>query len=103
MDKVILGFPVGECFDTTDFFRARYFKMKRMLATWGHKVIQELTIYGRAMIVDTMIYSRFRFYASVMSLPNEIMDALESDSKAVIWNKDCEFEADDLGTDLDSD
>ena len=96
-----LGFPVGEDFDPNDFLMARYLKLKRLLVTWAHKIIKQLTIYGRAMIVNSLCYSRFRFYAGAMALSQELMNAITEDAQAIIWNKDLEFEADELGSDLD--
>ena len=34
-------------------------------------------------------------------MSNEVHDVLESDAKALIWSKDREFHAEELGTDLD--
>ena len=85
-----LGFPIGEDFDPDDFLRARYMKLKRLLATWAHKIIKHLTLYGRAMIVNSLCYSRFRYYAGATAFPRELTctEAIESDARAIIWNKD---------------
>ena len=96
-----LGLPLGEDFSTHDFCQAIYRKVKRKLVVWGRKVARELTIYGRAMMVNSFIYSTFRFYAMALEIPKDIMNAIESDVQAIIWNRDMSFDPEELGTDLD--
>ena len=58
-----LGIPVGEDFREEDFLMDKYNKCRRLFSRWGPYIVQYLTGYGRAMIINTLYYSRFRFYA----------------------------------------
>ena len=57
-----------------------------------------LTHKGRAMVADTLIYSRMRYWAQCMVIPEEIHDAMEADVQGLIWNKAPVFDPDEVGT-----
>ena len=63
------------------------------------EVFCSLTALGRAMIANSLIYSRFRYAAGTIAVPADINQAIEEDVQALIWNKDPTFEADNRGTD----
>ena len=64
--------------------------------------IPTLTVLGRAMLANTMIYSRFRYWAQTMHMPTDIGDALDADVQALIWGKDPEFDQEALGTTINN-
>lgn len=96
----LLGIPFWEAHGRghdIDYFYAQYRKLKCKLACWNDHVI--LTLYGRNMLAGSMVYSRFRHWAQCMVLPQQLIDALESDTQALIWAKIVQFDADEIGTD----
>lgn len=45
-----------------------------------------------------MVLSRFRYWASCMTQCKEISDAVWKDVQALVWGKDVDFDADEIGT-----
>ena len=78
------------------FYEAIYLKMKVKLAGW--RSLSGLTTLGRAMIANMLIYSRFRYPADTISIPNDINTDIEADVQALIWNKEARFDADESGS-----
>ena len=54
------------------------------------------------MLVNSMIYGRFRYYVNVEPMPQRITEALISDAQALLWNKSSQFQPGELGTTLSS-
>ena len=50
------------------------------------------------MLANSMVYSRFRHWAQCMILPEWLIEALHTDTQALIWGKMVEFDADEVGT-----
>jgi hypothetical protein len=90
---ISLGVPFGNDFDGSqqefDFWSKIYHKTKSIMARWG--AIFALTMRGRVMIANSMIYSRFRYWTQVMVMPAEILDWLETDVHELIWSPDPHF------------
>ena len=78
------------------YYEAIYLKMKVKLAGW--RSLSGLTTLGRVMIANMLIYSRFRYAADTIAIPNDINDDIEADVQALIWNKEARFDADESGT-----
>ena len=95
---ISLGVPTGNVFNELEFWRQKYRKCKALLAGW--KDLNHITPWGRAMLANTMILSRFRYWAQVMHVPTEIMQSIASDVQALIWNKECDFDKEEVGTNL---
>ena len=93
-----LGIPMGIDYSVEAFIRAKYHKMKTLAATWLHP--SNLTQFGRAMIANSLIFSRFRYLAQSLTIPPSIMKALHEDTQALVWNKSVVFDADEIGTEL---
>ena len=91
-----LGVPIGNDFDERAFWLTKYNKCKSLIAHWHD--IPKLTILGRAMLANNMIYSRFRYWAQTMHMPDEISRAIDEDVQAMIWGRDPEFDPESLGT-----
>ena len=68
------------------YYEAIYLKMKVKLAGW--RSLSGLTTLGRVMIANMLIYSRFRYAADTIAIPNDINDDIEADVQALIWNKE---------------
>ena len=58
-----------------------------------------LTITGRAMLANFIIYSRPRYLIQTMVAPEWKYQAFESNIRALFWEKDIEFDANSIGTD----
>ena len=96
-----LGIPIGEEFDEEDFWLQRYYKGKKLLATWRIRVARNLTVFGRAEIAGALIFSRYRFYAQVMHVPDSIMHAILSDVQHLLWTNDLNLTPDEIGSVLE--
>ena len=91
-----LGVPIGNQHNPTDFLMTKYAKMKSLISKW--KRTHTLTVFGRSMLANSMIYSRLRYWTECMIIPKHIHHAIESDVDSLIWNKRPKFQADELGT-----
>ena len=92
---ISLGVPIGWNFNLKEFWRARYFKCKALLASWHD--VERMSTYGSAMVVNAMVYSRFRYWAHCLAMDNEISAAVEQDAQALIWGKDVCFDSEEIG------
>ena len=92
----ILGIPFWEKYDITLFYEELYDKTRAIIASWRNHDL--LTIVGKGMLVNSMIYGRFRFYVNVEPMPKHITQALISDAQALIWNKNEKFEGEEMGS-----
>ena len=93
---ISLGVPFSEESGATDdFFRAKYNKMKCLLANWH--AIHSMTAMGRAMIAGSLIFSRFRYWAQLMLVPKDVNDAILEDTQALVWNAEHEYDPDVMG------
>ena len=95
---VSLGVPIGNNFNERTFWLTKYNRCKSLIAHWYE--IPSLTILGRAMLANTMILSRFRYWAQCIHMPEDIARAISSDVQALIWGRDPEFDPEELGTEL---
>ena len=93
----ILGIPYWEEYNVNLFWEGLYTKMKCLLATWKHHTMQSIT--GKNMLVNSMIYGRFRYYIQAMSPPKKLMEAVSQDAQALLWDRDVVFDPDEQGTD----
>ena len=81
------------------FWEHLYFRTKTAMARW--RQVFTLTVHGRVMIANAMVYSRPRYWMQVMAAPRWFHDAIESDVRALLWSKDPTFDGDAIGTDKD--
>jgi hypothetical protein len=90
---ISLGVPFGNDFDGSPqevgFWTRIYHTTKSIMARWG--AIFRLTLRGRVMIANSMVYSRFRYWTQVMMMPDEINTWLSQDIHELIWRKDSKF------------
>ena len=95
----ILGIPFWEGEDRDSFMDQLYSKTKAIMAAWCDHTY--LTLMGRNMIANAMVYSRFRYVCFTMTMPQYMIDNIESDVEALLWNRDAVFNADEDGTAMD--
>ena len=92
----VLGIPFWEGGGRDSFMETLYSKTKALIATWTDHAY--LTLMGRNMIANAMIYSRFRYVCYTMSMPSHVSVNIQEDVEALIWDRDAQFEADEEGT-----
>ena len=93
----ILEVPFSMEGEEAPFWESLYHKIQTKLASWHSNFT--LTSTGRAMLANFMIYSRPRYWIQTMVAPGWFHQALESDVRALHWEKDTEFDANSTGTD----
>jgi hypothetical protein len=93
----ILGVPFWSTGETDAFWEALYLKIKRRIANW--KRLKLLSIFGRAMLANFMIYSVPRYWVQTMAAPSWFHNCLQADVYELLWEKDPTFEIEDTGTD----
>jgi len=92
----ILGFPFGESPDLAAFWEAKYFKCKQLLAHWH--AIKGLTTFARAQILNSLVYSRFRYWIYGLVMPKHVTNWLLNDAYAILWDRNLTILPDDTGT-----
>ena len=92
----ILGFPFGESPDLAAFWEANYFKCKQLLAHWH--AIKGLTTFARAQILNSLVYSRFRYWIYGLVMPKHVTNWLLNDAYAILWDRNLTILPDDTGT-----
>ena len=92
--------PRTQTRDTSQYWDKLYFKCLELMAGWQRHV--DLTIFGRVMLVNMMIYSRFRFPCHCMVMPNFYINAIISDCKALLWDREFKPDKDSYGSDQQS-
>ena len=97
--EIYLGVPVASDRKRyKEFIEHKYRKIKAKIASW--KPIQGLTHKGRAMIADSLVYSRLRYWAQCMHIPDNVNQWIQEDVQALIWNKEPVFDPDEDGTEV---
>jgi len=78
-----------------EFLKEKYRATKSKTASWK---LNRNTQKGRAMLANTLVSSRLRYWAQFMLRPRSINKSLDADIQALIWNKAIKFDADEDGT-----
>ena len=90
---ISLGVPFGSELEGSpqelEFWKKIYFKTKALMARWG--TLFRLTLRGRVMLANSMVYSRFRYWAQTMVIPDVINKWIKEDVHQLIWNPDPHF------------
>ena len=68
------------------------------MARWG--TLFRLTLRGRVMLVNSMVYSRFRYWAQTMVIPDIINKWIREDVHQLIWSPDPHFTGGQEGQDV---
>ena len=71
----LLGVPFweGRQYETA-FWERLYNKVRSRMACWKAQV--NLSVFGRSMLANTMVLSRYRYWASCMKIPEETLQAI---------------------------
>ena len=65
----------------------------------GWNDVERMSPHGAALLVNSMVLSRYRYWASCMFQPKDIMDAIDKDARALVWGRDFEMDPDAVGND----
>ena len=101
VDMTLLGVPFweGRQYETA-FWERLYNKVRSKMACWKAQV--NLSVFGRSMLANTMVLSRYRYWASCMKIPEETLQAIISDVQNLVWQKDVMFPEGEIGSTLTS-
>ena len=91
-----LGVPIGNDFDLFHWWLKRYEVVKTRTAHWNG--LSRLSITGRNMLLQSILYGSMRYWFFTLIVPQEIVDMLESDAKELLWASSPELHGDSHGT-----
>ncbi len=91
-----LGVPIGNDFDVLQWWLSRYHEVKRRVAHWHG--IGRLSIVGRNMLLQSILYGSLRYWFFTLTVPDEIIDIVESDAREILWAAKPELRTDEEGT-----
>ena len=91
-----LGVPVGTDFDLPAWWRKRYADVKPRVANWF--ATSRLSLTGRNMLLQSILYGSFRYWFFTLLVPDEIIDAIESDAKNLLWATTPSLQTNEFGT-----
>ena len=92
----VLGYPIGNGINNTDWFRAKYREAKRKAAAMNPVVSASIT--GRGMILQAKFYSYFRYWLFGLIMPSSVRKLIESDARHFIWAAAPDLRGDEDGT-----
>jgi hypothetical protein len=89
----ILGVPFWVHDQEEEWWDEKYLQIKTKMANWHS--LTGLTLHGRVMLANSMIYSIPRYWMQSSKPPDRIIEGLglEADVYHLLWAKDHEFEA----------
>jgi hypothetical protein len=93
----ILGVPFWSTGENNTFWEAFYLKIKRRIANWQR--LNSLSIIGRAMLVNFIIYSVPKYCVQTMAAPASVHKYLEADVFQLLWEREPSFDVEETGTD----
>ena len=88
--------PVGNDFNVLTWWLSRYHEVKRRVAYW--QGIGGLSVTGRNMLLQSILYGSLRFWFFTLTVPEEIIDMVESDAKEILWAAKPELRTNEEGT-----
>jgi hypothetical protein len=91
-----LGVPIGNAFDYTAWWRSKYRKIKQRVGNW--RGTGRLTVTGRNILLQSILYGSMRYWLFSIELPDEILKLFESDAKNLLWAERPHLNTDELGT-----
>eukprot|EP00962_Isochrysis_galbana_P018123 scaffold5221_cov122-Isochrysis_galbana.AAC.8 len=93
-----LAMPLGG--HNQDVAARLYHRLQRRLLV--QKIIKFLSIIGRAMLANFMIYSIPRYWVQTMAAPGWFHQALQADVYQLLWEREPSFDVEHVGTDSNS-
>ena len=97
---ISLGTPIGDDFSLDRFWESKMNKTKRVMAGWHD--INNVTPYGRALLANTSVFGRYRYYNCTLFMDKRNRAAITEDVQKLVWEKDFELDPDEVGSDLNS-
>ena len=91
-----LGAPLGNDFSITEWWQKKYATVKPRIAAWNG--LSRLSLTGRNILLQSIFYGSFRYWFFFLTVPDEIIDMIEADAKALLWAAAPELQADEEGT-----
>ena len=91
-----LGVPMGNDFDQLQWWLDRYKVVKMRAVHWNG--LARLSITGRNILLQAILYGSMRYWFFSLTVPQTIIDLLESDAKELLWASNPELQGDQLGT-----
>ena len=88
--------PFWEGPENDSFWEKLYARLKKKLAAW--KGLQNLSIHGRTLLVNFIIYGTPRYWLSTITPPAWFMEAIDSDVQTILWDRTPRLQADELGS-----
>ena len=77
----ILGVPFWEGPGDDSFWEKLYAKLKKKIATW--KGMTSLSIHGRALLANFIVYGTPRYWLSTSTPPEWFIEAIDSDVQTI--------------------
>jgi hypothetical protein len=72
------------------WWEEKYLQIETKMANWHS--LTGLSIHGRVMLANAMIYSIPRYYMQSSIPPDGVIDGFEADVYHLLWSKDHDFE-----------
>ena len=91
-----LGVPMGNKVDECEWWRKRYRTVKQRIAAW--RSISHMSITGRNLLLQAILYGSLRFWLFSMTMPDEISKLVEQDAYHLIWASNPELFTNEEGT-----
>ena len=91
-----LGHPIGHNFDQAQWWLGKYRSVKARFGLWPS--MRRLSLKGRNLLLQSMIYGAFRFWLYAMVMPDEVIKYLEEDAKNVLWSSSPSLITTELGS-----
>jgi hypothetical protein len=89
--------PFWSTGEKNSLWDALYLKIKHRIA--NRRRLNCLSIIGRAMLVNFMIYSVPRYWVQTMAAPAPFHKYLEADVYQMLWEREPRFDVEETGTD----
>ena len=91
-----LGVPMGNKLDIPAWWAKKYRTVKQRTACW--KQIGHMSITGRNLLLQAIMYGSLRFWFFTLVVPENIIAALESDTYHLLWASSPELLSNEDGT-----
>ena len=92
---ISLGVPFGNKIDLEGFWMGKYTKTKTRMAEW--RSVRCRTAKGRVLLSKMFVWSRFRYWAQSLTMPNKVIQLIQEEVNALVWAKDPDFDASEKG------
>jgi hypothetical protein len=87
---------MGNNVNELEWWRKKYRQVKQRIAAW--RSIAHMSITGRNLLLQAILYGSIRFWLFSMTIPDEIITLVESDAYHLIWASNPELFTNEEGT-----